>query len=137
MNEKTYRILLVDDDKFLLDMYALKFRSAGFTVVACNSGEMAIDKLKSEDPFDIILMDIIMPGKDGFETLGAVQKEHLAKGAKIVMLSNQGKDDNIEEARSLGATGYIVKASSIPSEVLARVKETLGIESNGTGKKRS
>jgi CheY-like chemotaxis protein len=111
-------------------MYALKFRAAGFTVLAANGGESALEKLRSEKDIDAVLMDIIMPDKDGFETLEIVKKENLAKNAKVIMLSNQGQDDNVDRARELGAVGYIVKASAVPSEVLSRVKEILGISSS-------
>ena len=74
---------------------------------------------------DAILLDLVMPGIDGFEALEAMQKEHLAQGTKIIILSNQGKDSDIERAKQLSADGYIIKASAIPSEVLAETVRTI------------
>ncbi|MEJ0053925.1 MAG: response regulator [bacterium] len=121
---KTYRIYLTDDDRFLLDMYAVKFKGAGHDVSAFQGGEPLLGQLRSAPPPDAILLDIVMPGMDGFQVLEAIKKENLAPGAKVIILSNQGQDSDIERAKALGAAGYIVKASAIPSEVLA---ETIAI----------
>ena len=122
----TYRIYLVDDDRFLLDLYAVKFKNAGHEVNAFGNGEELLITLRKPDAVvpNAILLDLIMPGIGGFGTLEAIRKENLAQGAKIIILSNQGKDTDIEKAKQLAADGYIIKASAIPSEVLA---ETLKI----------
>lgn len=114
-----YRVYLVDDDRFLLDLYAVKFKNAGHDVVAFSSGTDLLDALRKKDVKapDIILLDIIMPGIGGFEALETIRKESLAQGTKIVILSNQGQDSDIEKAKQLAADGYIIKASAIPSEV--------------------
>jgi CheY-like chemotaxis protein len=120
----SYRIYLTDDDRFLLDMYAVKFKGAGHEVTACQGGDMLLEHLRKEPAPDAILLDIIMPGMDGFQVLEAIRKEKLAQGTKVIILSNQGQDTDIEKAKALGAAGYIIKASAIPSEVLA---ETIAI----------
>jgi len=121
-----YRIYLVDDDRFLLDLYAVKFKNAGHEVSAFGSGEELLAMLRKPDAVapSAVLLDLIMPGIGGFGTLEAIRKENLAQGAKIIILSNQGKDTDIEKAKQLSADGYIIKASAIPSEVLS---ETLRI----------
>lgn len=116
----TYTIVLVDDDRFLLDLYAVKFKNAGHAVTVYQSAEELLKALREGAKPDAVLLDIIMPGMDGFEALEAMRKEKLASSAKIIMLTNQGGDADIERARKLGAEGYIVKASAIPSEVLAQ-----------------
>ncbi len=128
-----YRIYLVDDDKFLLDLYSVKFRSAGHEVKVFGGGEDLLTALRKEDATDpdAILLDIVMPGMSGFETLEAIRKEQLAKGAKIVILSNQGQDSDIEKAKQLAADGYIIKASAIPSEVFAETLRTIEAGSSG------
>ena len=68
-----------------------------------------------------------MPGMGGFEALQTIRKENLAQGAKIIILSNQGQDVDIEKSKALGAAGYIVKASAIPSEVLAETLKIIGV----------
>lgn len=121
-----YRIYLCDDDRFLLDLYAVKFKNAGHEVTAFSGGEELLASLrKGENPPNAILLDVIMPGIDGFEVLGTIRKEKLVPTAKIVVLSNQGQDADIEKAKSLSADGYIIKASAIPSEVLAETIRTI------------
>ena len=115
-----YTIYLVDDDRFLLDMYALKFRKAGHTVTEFRSGEELITALKEKPTVDAILLDIVMPVMDGFQILDAIRKDKLAEGAKLIVLSNQGQDSDIEHAKQFRVDGYIVKASAIPSEVLEK-----------------
>lgn len=130
-----YRVYLVDDDRFLLDLYAVKFKNAGHEVTVFGGGEDLLAALRKPNTTapDAILLDLIMPGVSGFETLEAMRKEHLAKGSKIIILSNQGQDSDIEKAKQLSADGYIIKASAIPSEVLAETLRT--IESGpGAGK---
>lgn len=117
-----YHIYLVDDDKFLLDLYAAKFKGAGHEVTSFPGGEEVLASLrKGEGTPDVIMLDIIMPSMDGFETVGVIRKENLAPTAKIIFLSNQGQDSDLEKAKQLKADGYIIKASAIPSEVLAEV----------------
>jgi len=117
---KHYSVLLVDDDKFLLDMYSLKFKNGGCDVEAISDSALALDKLRKGFSPNIILLDVVMPGMSGFELLETIKKENLAKGAVIVMLSNQGLQEDIDKGMKLGASGYIIKASSIPSEVLQK-----------------
>ncbi|MBU2103713.1 response regulator [Patescibacteria group bacterium] len=119
-----YRIYLVDDDRFLLDMYAVKFRAAGHEVTAFAGGEDVLAALRESPAPDAVLLDIVMPGIDGFQILEAVKKEQLAKTAKFIVLSNQGQESDTTRAKELGAAGYIIKASAIPSEVFS---ETIAI----------
>ena len=122
-----HRIYLVDDDRFLLDLYAAKFKNAGDEVTVFTSAEDLLADLRGgEAAPDALLIDLIMPGIDGFAALETIKKEGLAKGAKLIILSNEGQDAEIERARALGIDGYIVKASAIPSEVLAEVTRTIG-----------
>lgn len=122
-----YRIYLVDDDRFLLDLYAVKFKNAGHEVATFGGGEDLLAALRKGDTKapDVILLDLIMPGVDGFQTLEAMRKEHLAEGTKIIILSNQGQDSDIEKAKKLAVDDYIIKASSIPSEVFAKAIQTI------------
>lgn len=116
----SYHVALTDDDRFLLDLYAVKFKAAGHDVAAFQSGEELLKALRGGATPDALLLDIIMPGQDGFQILETIRKEKLIPNAKIIILSNQGQDTDIEKAKQLGAAGYIVKASAIPSEVLAQ-----------------
>lgn len=123
-----YHIYLVDDDRFLLDLYSVKFKNAGHEVTIFSDGESLISALRKEGAVmpDVILIDVIMPGMTGFETLEAIRREGLAKGSKIIFLTNQGQDSDIEKAKQLSADGYITKASAIPSEVFAETMRIIG-----------
>jgi DNA-binding response OmpR family regulator len=122
-----YRVYLVDDDRFLLDLYAVKFKNAGHDVNVFGGGEDLLATLRKPDAKapDAILLDLIMPGMDGFQVLETIRKERLAAGSKIIILSNQGQDSDIERAKKLGVDDYIIKASSIPSEVFAKTLHTI------------
>jgi len=117
--QKKPKILLVDDDRFLLDMYALKFKGSDLEIDTTGSSKDALEKLRSGTKFDIILLDIIMPGIDGIELLRIIREEKLCPDSSIIMLTNQG--DEVEKAKTLGVDGYIIKATTIPSEVVETV----------------
>lgn len=131
-----YRIYIADDDRFLLDLYSVKFKNAGHEVNVFDSGEELLGALRKTDAAapDAVLLDLVMPGIGGFGALEAIRKENLAKGAKIIILSNQGKDVDIEKAKQLSADGYIIKASAIPSEVLAETLRTIEAQSSNAAK---
>lgn len=122
------KILIIDDDKFLLDMYAMKFTSDGFAVQACLSARDALALLKQGLEPNIILFDLTMPECDGYEFLQELSKQNLARGAKKIALTNQSSDDEKKKAMELGADQFIVKATMIPSEVVNTVKQMLGAQ---------
>jgi len=118
-------VLLVDDDKFLLDMYGMKFSGAGYTIQACPSAKDALGILRGGFNPDVILFDITMPELDGFAFLKALSDEKLATKAIKIALTNQSDEAERTKAMELGAMRYIVKASMIPSEVVNTVQEEL------------
>jgi CheY-like chemotaxis protein len=120
---KNSKILIVDDDKFLLNMYREKFVQGGFDVDVAVGSEEALAKLRGGDEPDVLILDIIMPGVDGLELLEMVRKENLCPKSQVVMLTNENDKDSIDKAKSLGVAGYIVKATSVPSEVVEGVLE--------------
>lgn len=117
--KKNLKILLIDDDRFLLDMYILKFKKSGLDIDTASNGTTALEKIKSGTSYDIILSDIIMPGMDGLELLKNIRNEKLLPGATVIMLTNQA--DDYDKAKALGVDGYIIKATTIPSEVVEKV----------------
>lgn len=121
------RILIVDDDEFLLDMYAVKFKEAGFDVDFAPEGQIAKEKMKKYR-YDAILLDIVMPQLDGFTLLKDLRQEKgniNIKDALIVYLTNLGQREDIEKGLALGVDDYIIKAHFTPSEVVTKVKELL------------
>ena len=125
MEGEKKKILIVDDDSFLLDMYALKFSQNNFEVYAAGGAAQAIEKLKSGIVPDVLMMDIIMPEMNGFEMLDKINKENLSPNSTKIFLSNKSQQEDIEEGEKLGASGYIVKANSTPTEVIEQVVKIL------------
>jgi two-component system phosphate regulon response regulator PhoB len=117
--DKSLKILLMDDDRFLLDMYSLKFKKSGLEIDVSVNCQTALEKLKSGSVYDIILLDIIMPGMDGLEFLKIMREEKLSPDTTLIMLTNQA--DDLEKAKALGVDGYIIKATTIPSQVVEQV----------------
>lgn len=125
MDGEKRKILIVDDDTFLLDMYAFKFSQHNFEVHTAPGGLQVIEKLKDGLKPDIILMDIIMPEMDGFEMLEKINKDNLSPNSTKIILSNKSQQEDIDKGNSLGASGYIVKANSTPAEVIEQVVRIL------------
>jgi DNA-binding response OmpR family regulator len=118
------KVLLIDDDTFLLDMYALKFKRFGAEPLAATGAEEALDKLAEGFVPDVVLCDIIMPKLDGFDFLRAYRAKNYAPNATVIVLSNQGQETDHEQAAEFKVDDYIVKALLTPSEVVARVAAT-------------
>ena len=116
--------MLVDDDKFLLEMYRKKFEQNGAEVDVAQGSEEALSKLRNGSTPDILLLDIIMPTIDGLELLARIRQEKLVPNSTVIMLTNESDQTKIAKAKSMGIKGYIVKATSVPSEV---VEEALKI----------
>jgi len=123
MSETKKKILIIDDDKFLIDMYSLKFTENGYDVSAVFSGREAIDQVSGGFTPDICLVDIIMPEMDGFAVVEELRKNDSLKETTIIFLTNLGQQEDINKGMKLGANGYIVKASATPSEVVAKVAD--------------
>jgi len=117
MNKK-YTVLIVDDDKFLLDIYKKKFERQGAIVDLAVGSMEALSKLREGAKPDILMLDVIMPEIDGIELLDIIRKEKLIPDTVVIMLTNESAQGRIEQAKKLGINGYIVKATTIPTEVV-------------------
>ncbi|MCX6752222.1 MAG: response regulator [Candidatus Nomurabacteria bacterium] len=126
MEGEKRKILIINDDSFLLDMYALKFSQNNFEVYTATSAAQALKKLNEGlDPV-VMLVDIIMPEMDGFEMLEKINKEKLSPNSKKIILSNKSQQSDIDKGNDLGVAGYIIKANSTPLEVINQVISILG-----------
>ena len=121
------RILIVDDDSMIQDIYLRKFTESGFEATAASDGATALKKIADEQP-DLVLLDLVMPQMDGFEVLRELGVMKLAKKPKVVLLTNLGQKEEVERGLALGASDYIIKAHLTPSEVVGRVREVLRVE---------
>ena len=101
----------------------MKFANNGYDVDTTVGSLAALEKLRAGATPNIVLLDIVMPYMDGLELLKTIRDEKLAPGAIVVMLTNQSQSSDIERAKDLNVDGYIVKAATIPSEVLHEVEK--------------
>lgn len=124
MAKQNIKILLVEDDTFLVEMYTTKFELEGFDVVTAEDGARGLELAKKDDP-DIILLDILMPKMDGFEVLDALKKDSTTAKIPVVLLTNLGQKDDVKKGFEKGAVGYLIKAHFMPSEVVDKIKSIL------------
>jgi DNA-binding response OmpR family regulator len=121
---KTIKILLIEDDQFLLSMYATKFELEGFQIVSADDGEKALKAANKEKP-DIILLDVLLPKMDGFEVLKELKKNEETKAIPVILLTNLSQRDDVEQGMKLGAVDYLIKAHFMPTEVVEKIKKIL------------
>jgi len=120
-----YKVLLVDDDDFMIDMYCRKFTQSGDEVRSASNVNEGLELLRSGFKPDAVVFDLAMPGKTGIDFLTAVREEKLAAGTVMVALTNQWEAQHKEKVESLGADGYIIKAEVVPSEIMKKVHELI------------
>jgi two-component system alkaline phosphatase synthesis response regulator PhoP len=119
------KILIIDDDKDLLEMYSYKFKKEGFEVFTEENGLSGITQAVNIKP-DIILMDLMMPQMDGFETLKAF-RQNTSMNVIIIAFSNLSQKNDLEKAQRNGADAFLVKSDTTPSQVVEKVKKLLKI----------
>lgn len=124
MPDQKAKILIIDDDPFIVDIYVLKFGESGFAVETAKDGKEGIKKISEYKP-DVVLLDVVMPAMDGFKVLQELKRQGEAPLPKIILLTNLGQKDDVERGIRLGAFDYIIKAHFTPSEVVEKVKEVL------------
>ncbi|MEA3449795.1 MAG: response regulator [Patescibacteria group bacterium] len=118
------KILLIEDDPFLLSMYSTKFTMEKFQVESAEDGEKGIKLAKEVNP-SIILLDILMPKMNGFEVLEDLKKDKRTTFVPVILLTNLNQKDEIERGMNMGADDYLIKAHFMPSEVVAKIKKVL------------
>lgn len=114
-------ILVVEDDVFLVNAYQIKFQKEGIEVWVASDGKEALGFLEKEPPA-VILLDLMLPGINGFEVLAAIRQNERWKKTPVIVLSNLGQSEDVEKARALGIDDYIVKANSKIGEVTEKIK---------------
>jgi len=114
------KILLIEDDPLLIDIYRTKLESAGFTVSIVSDGDKALEAVVSETP-DAVLLDIVLPKVDGWDILKGIKDKD--KKIKVVVLSNLGQKEEVEKGFALGAEKYLIKANFTPSDVVAEIEK--------------
>jgi len=121
----TKKILIVEDEKILGEMYQDKFIQAGFKTILIDTAEEGIKAVSKEKP-DLILLDILLPRANGISFLKKIKKDKKLASIPVVAFSNYDDPDTKIEAHQLGAKDYLIKTNYTPNEVVARVKQLLG-----------
>ncbi len=122
MADKVKKILVVDDEDSVREIYRHEFLNNGYTVVVAQDGEEGLLKAGEEQP-DIMLLDIMLPKMSGIEVLRALKENELTKKIPVLLLTNLGEETIIKEGFELGADGYLLKVSYTPSQVVDEVKK--------------
>lgn len=118
------KIVLIEDEANIVEMYTLKFKEAGFEIVSSTDGETGLGLIKKEKP-DIILLDVMMPKMDGFAVLAEIKKDLELKDTPVLLLTNLGQKADMEKGKQLGAVDYVVKASLTPAQIVEKTKQYL------------
>lgn len=121
---KGSKIVMADDDKMLIDMYKERLELAGYVVTICRNGEEALAKVREVKP-DIIMLDIMMPKVNGYETLASLKSDPQTKDIPVIMLSALMRDLNREKAVEAGADDYLIKSEAMPSDVITKIEQVL------------
>jgi len=123
-----HRLFLVEDEPDIALMYQTLLTQAGYDVTLARDGEEAWSILTSQPAPDLLLLDIVLPKKDGFEVLRDLRKHSKLHALKVVLLTNLAQDVDRKEGQKLGATDYVVKAHTKPHDLLEKVKQYLAAE---------
>ena len=118
------KILLVEDDPFLGGMYVTKLELEHFEVSLATDGESGIEQAKSFRP-DLILLDILLPKKDGFSVLKELKADPVTMGIPVILLTTLGQKQDVVKGLDAGDVDYLIKAHFLPSEVIANIKDHL------------
>lgn len=118
------KILIVEDDEFLANIYQTKFEIEGFKVFVAGDGEQGLKMASSKEP-KIILLDILLPKLDGFAVLEQLKKDSTTKDIPVILLTNLGQKEDVQKGLKMGAVDYLIKAHFKPSETVDKVKKIL------------
>lgn len=124
MPEGRKKVLIIEDDDHISKIYGIKLSKENVDTIVARDGEEGINMIASEKP-DLVLLDLMIPIKDGFTVLEEVKKTPFGKNLPILVLSNLGQESDIKKATSLGAADYFIKVNLSIQEVIDKVKKYL------------
>ncbi|OGF74742.1 hypothetical protein A3J56_03350 [Candidatus Giovannonibacteria bacterium RIFCSPHIGHO2_02_FULL_46_20] len=117
-------VLIVEDDRFLRDLIQQKLTKEGFTTISAVDGEEGLKITKEQKPH-LVLLDLILPGMDGFEVLRKIKSDPETAATPVVVLSNLGQKEDMDRAMKIGADDFMVKAHFTPTEIISKVRSIL------------
>jgi DNA-binding response OmpR family regulator len=118
------KILIVEDDKFLRELIVKKLSNEGYDVIEAVDGEQGIQKIRDTKP-DLVLLDLILPGIDGFGVLMQKKEDPFIALIPVIVLSNLGQKEDVDKGIGLGATDYLIKAHFTPGEIIEKVRNII------------
>lgn len=124
MEKKDIKILVIEDDTMLNKIYQTKLGILGYQVAAAYDGEEGLKKIETEKP-NIVLLDLMLPKKNGYEVLGAVKSNQAVSNTPIILLSNLGQEEDVRRGLTLGAVDFLVKSNSKLETVINRIESIL------------
>ena len=119
------KVLVVEDDRFLVSAYRAKLEKSGYEVQIASDGDEALAVLKSFTP-DVMLLDLVMPRRDGFSTLEEIKKDSRLDKIPVIVTSNLGQKEDIDKAMALGANDYIIKSDLSIEELVGKIQKVSG-----------
>ena len=118
------KILIIEDDKFLRELISQKLLKEGYDIIEAMDGEKGIEKIKKEQP-DLVLLDLILPGIDGFEILAKIKADPKISKIPVIILSNLGQKTDIQKGLEMGAVDYLIKAHFTPTEIVEKIRQVI------------
>ena len=118
------KILLVEDDPLLVDVYTTKLKQVGFEVDVVEEGDRVMRAIREKNP-DVVLLDIVLPQVDGWEILRSIKTDEATKNVNVIILSNLGQKEEVEKGMNLGAAKYLIKAHYTPSEIVEELQKII------------
>ncbi|MDD4990345.1 MAG: response regulator [Candidatus Pacebacteria bacterium] len=125
MADAPKKILIIEDEEIISDLLAKKLSQIGYEVKVAFNGQEGLEMLYKEKP-DLVLIDIVMPKKDGFETIAEMKGDETLKGIPVIIISNSGQPVELDKAREMGVQDWLIKTDFDPQEVLVKVKKQIG-----------
>jgi len=123
-NQVMYKVMIVDDEPYIGRIIQLKLEQGPYSVESVTDGDAALDRLRSDDPVDLVLLDIMLPTGSGLDVLDQLRRLPHRRGTPVIMLTAKGQEQDRERAARLGATDFLIKPFS-PKKLLARIDEIL------------
>ena len=124
MDNQKKKILLIEDEDFIRDLYKRQIGLAGFDIDAFPNGKSGLDSAR-QTKYDLVLLDIMLPDLNGLEILKELKQNEQTKNFPVILLTNLGQDSVQKEGAALGASGYLIKASYTPNQIVEEVKKIL------------
>lgn len=124
MNDISKKILIIEDEEIISSLLAKKLTQVGYEVRTAFNGKEGLEMLCREKP-DLVLVDIVMPQKDGFETIAEMKSDQTLKDIPIIIISNSGQPVELDKAREMGVDDWLIKTNFDPQEVIQKVNKVL------------